>query len=68
MTARSVSVGLMLLGLAAAESRGLKPRPNADEYPSVKTQNGVTVAARVLTTDEVRSGFVTDLERRYAVM
>jgi hypothetical protein len=54
--------------LAAEDRRGLKPRPNAGEYPSVKTQNGVTIAARVLTGDEVRSGFVTDLERRYAVI
>jgi hypothetical protein len=57
------------VGLAAApDSRGLKPRPDPNEYPSVNEQKGVTLAARVLTTDEVRSGFVTDLDRRYAVI
>ena len=53
---------------AAPESRGLKPRPDASEYPSTKQHKDFTLAARVLTTDEVQSGFVTDLERRYAVV
>jgi hypothetical protein len=52
----------------AAESRGLKPRPTPGEYPSVKEHNGITIAARVLPSDEVRSGFATDLDRRYAVV
>jgi hypothetical protein len=70
---RQLSLALLVIAISAglasaAESRGLKPRPSPDEYPSVKTHEGVTVAARVLTSDEVRSGFVTDLERRYAVV
>jgi hypothetical protein len=69
IAARLAMVFAVVTWVAASEERrGLKPRPSADEYPSVKTQNGVTVGARVLTTDEVRSGFVTDLERRYAVV
>ena len=70
MNAQGVAIGVTLLAALAGaeESRGLKPRPDAQEYPNVKTHNGVTLAARVLTTDEVRSAFVTDLERRYAVV
>lgn len=70
MIAQRIAITLAVFAAITSgdEGRGVKPRASADDYPSVKVLNGVTVAARVLETDEVRSGFATDLERRYAVV
>jgi hypothetical protein len=68
MIRAGILLPLAVAAALAAESRGLKPRPTPGEYPSVKQHNGVTIAARVLPSDEVRSGFATDLDRRYAVV
>lgn len=54
--------------LFAQEAKGIKPRAAADEYPAVSRQQQVTLGAARLSTDEVRSTFVSDLNKGYLVL
>lgn len=54
---------LLALPLAAFATGpgGLKPRPAPGDYPAHETAGGVTIAAAVLTPEQVKSAFSTDL-------
>src|SRR4051794_1543319 len=46
---------------SAAPSRGLPARHSPSDYPASSSDKGVTVAADVMDSDQVRSSFATDL-------
>ncbi len=54
--------------LIAAPRQGLKPRASASGYPATATGASVTVGALLLSPDQVRSRFSTDLNRGYVVI
>jgi len=51
-----------------ADDRGLHPRPTPNDYPAHQTVDGVTIAAAVLTPEQVKKRFATDLNRGYLVV
>ncbi len=53
--------------LASNASTGLKPRPSPSDYPHHETAQSATVAATVLTPDQVKSTFSTDMTRYIVV-
>ena len=61
---------LLLLGAAAlaADSPGLKPKFEATDYPAHAAASGATLGARLLTPEQVRGAFSTDLNRGYVVI
>jgi hypothetical protein len=51
----------------ATDPRGVKPRPGPADYPAHENSNQLTLAAAVLSADQVKSLFATDL-REYTVI
>ena len=51
------------VGLLGSDPRGLRPRPAPADYPSHEAGGSVTVAAAVLTPDQVKGAFSTDLSQ-----
>lgn len=51
-----------------AGEHGIRPRPTPEDYPARKTANGMTLAAAVLTPEQVKKRFATDLNRAYVVV
>jgi hypothetical protein len=49
--------------LMAQGRQGIRPRPNASDYPAHEAIAGTTIAAVVLSPDEVRNLFATDLHK-----
>ena len=60
---------LVCCALAGALSAGdgVRPRPDASDYPSHETAHGVTIAAQALAPDRVKQLFATDLSRYIVV-
>jgi hypothetical protein len=59
----------MIAGLLVAGDRGIRPRPSGADYPAQKTIAGITLAAAVMSPDQVGRVFATDLNRgRYIVV
>src|SRR5262245_12466143 len=56
------------LALLAETQDGIPPRSSAADYPSHAEAEGVAVGAALLTADQVRHNFVSDLNRGYLVV
>lgn len=66
-----ISTVVSLVGALAviwAGEHGLRPRPTPDDYPARQTANGFTLAAAVLTPEQVKKRFATDLNHGYLVV
>jgi hypothetical protein len=57
-----LSVGFLVL-LAFAVPRGTVPRSSAGRYPVLAEDDGISMGARLLTPEEARKIFVSDLNR-----
>lgn len=64
---RPVALGLAWIGLAVAAPRGLPVRTSPADYAAHAEQSGAKMAAEVLSPDDVRNLFSTDL-RNYIVV
>ncbi|HTX38037.1 MAG TPA: hypothetical protein VME43_23570 [Bryobacteraceae bacterium] len=51
-----------------AGEHGIRPRPTPDDYPAREAVKGFTLAAAVLTPQEVKKRFATDLNHGYVVV
>ena len=51
-----------------AADTGIRPRGTPSEYPAYQTTSGITLAAAVLTPEQVHKRFATDLNRGYVVV
>jgi len=63
---RKIPLGLVLLAVAplvASGPRGTVPKPAANRYPSHAEKDSVSVGAALLTSDEVRKTFVSEVNR-----
>jgi hypothetical protein len=59
-----LAVALMcVVSLSAEAPRGTVPRATADRYPSHATQSGATIGVTLLTPDQVRKAFASDVNR-----
>src|SRR5262245_45250447 len=56
------------LTLLAETQDGIPPRRNAADYPAHAQMEGVAVGAALLTQEQVRHNFVSDLNRGYLVV
>jgi hypothetical protein len=70
----ALSIGVIAFAVAGwamavwADDRGIRPRPTPNDYPARQTIDGVTFAAAVLTPEQVKRRFATDLNRGYIVV
>ena len=53
----------LVASLALAGVRGTAPRSNAGRYPAHAERNGISIGARLLSQDEARKAFVSDVNR-----
>jgi hypothetical protein len=63
---RKILLGLLLLAAApviASGPRGTVPKAAANRYPSHAEKGGVSVGAALLTSDDVRKTFVSEVNR-----
>ncbi len=63
---RKIPLGLLWLAAApvvASGPRGTVPKASANRYPSHAEKDGVSVGAALLTSDEVRKTFVSEVNR-----
>ena len=63
---RKILLGLLLLAVApviASGPRGTVPKAAANRYPSHAEKGGVSVGAALLTSDDVRKTFVSEVNR-----
>jgi hypothetical protein len=49
--------------LMARDGHGIRPRPDAADYPAHETGSGLTVAAAAISAEQVKHMFATDLSR-----
>jgi hypothetical protein len=68
MRGRCLLVPVAAAALFAAGREGLKPRASAGEYAAHATAGSLTLGAVVLSQDEVRSRFSSELNRGYVVV
>jgi len=69
MSLRIGVIGAVVLAAALlAGEHGIRPRPSPDDYPARAGGKGFTLAAAVLTPQEVKKRFATDLNRGYVVV
>ena len=54
---------LLFVSAAIAGPRGTVPRPSAAQYPLHVQENGVSLGAKLLTREEARKAFVSDVNR-----
>ncbi len=57
-----------LAAVLSAGEHGIRPRPTPDDYPARETAKGFTLAAAVLTPEQVKKRFATDLNKAYIVV
>jgi hypothetical protein len=62
------TIAFSVLAAAVCAAQGVKPRPQATDYPVQTSQDGTAIGAALVPPAEVRSAFVTDLNRGYAVV
>lgn len=66
-----MKTAVLLLAAAvalSAQSRGLRPKAAATDYPAFAAQNGVQVAAEALDPEQAKRSFATDLSDNYIVV
>ena len=63
---RTLLLTCVLAGALVAGD-GVRPRPEASDYPGHESANGVTIAAQALSPDQVKHLFATDLSRYIVV-
>jgi hypothetical protein len=68
MSLRSVLTATFVTAVLVAGEHGIHPRPTPDDYPARETAKGFTLAAAVLTPEQVKKRFATDLNRGYIVV
>jgi hypothetical protein len=61
-------VPLLGITLLATAGDGIRPRGAASDYPAHQDENAATIAAAVLTQDQIRKIFGGDVGRRYMVV
>jgi hypothetical protein len=66
--ARLLPAAALAASLSAAEAPGIRPLATAAEYPAHVSQDGLTIGAALLTPDQVRKHFVSDIHRAYLVV
>ena len=54
---------LLFVSVALAGPKGTVPRASADQYPLHAQENGVSLGAKLLSRDEARKTFVSDVNR-----
>jgi hypothetical protein len=62
-----ISIAALAAAVWAGE-HGIRPRPTPDDYPARQTANGMTLAAAVLTPEQVKKRFAADLNHGYVVV
>jgi hypothetical protein len=55
-------------GIVAAQDPGIAPRPSASDFPAHSERANVSVGAALLTPEEIRHAFATDLAKNYMVV
>ncbi len=66
---RLLSAALAAAALTmAADNSGIHPRPSVSDYPASDAAGNVTIGAVVLSPEQVRNTFATDLNRSYIVI
>jgi hypothetical protein len=69
MTLRGGVISAVALAAAlSAGEHGIRPRPTPDDYPARETAKGFTLAAAVLTPEQVKKRFATELNKAYIVV
>lgn len=69
MSLRSGVISVIALAAAlTAGEHGIRPRPTPDDYPARQTVQGYTIAAAVLTPEQVKKRFAADLNKGYIVV
>jgi len=69
MSFRNLAVSAIVVTAAlVAGDHGIRPRPTPDDYPARVAGKGYTLAAAVLTPQEVKKQFATDLNKGYVVV
>jgi hypothetical protein len=65
---RTVISTIATVAALCAGEHGIRPRPTPDDYAAHETAKGFTLAAAVLSPQEVKKRFATDLNRGYVVV
>jgi hypothetical protein len=69
MSLRGVAISTVVAVAALwAGEHGIRPRPTPDDYPARQTAKGFTLAAAVLTPEQVKKRFAADLNHGYVVV
>lgn len=69
MTVRAACIwAVAAAATLCAGEHGIRPRPTPDDYPARQKADGFTLAAAVLTPDQAKKTFATDLNRGYIVV
>ncbi len=68
MSTRFAAILIAAGALFGAGGEGLKPRASASDYPASATGAAAAIGATLLTADEARSRFSTDVSRGYLVV
>jgi len=63
----AVVLNVVFIGIALAGD-GIRPRPQATDYPAHQDVSNATIAATVLTSDQIKKVFGADVGRRYLVV
>src|SRR5271169_2511825 len=64
----AISITVAISAMLWAGQNGIRPRPTPDDYPAREKATGFTLAAAVLTPEQVKKRFATDLNRGYLVV
>ncbi|MGA1996049.1 MAG: hypothetical protein ABSH45_09750 [Bryobacteraceae bacterium] len=56
-----ISTIVVVAATVWAGNQGIRPRPAPADYPARQTANGMTLAAAVLTPEQVKKRFSTNL-------
>jgi hypothetical protein len=62
------AVAALLVVAVVHAGDGIRPKAKADEYPAHQDITGATIAAMVLTSDQVKKTFGADVGRRFVVV
>ena len=69
MRAAAPAVFILFAALGAGEMRqGIKPRADMADYPARVERGGIAIGAALLSPDQVRHTFASDLNRGYVVV
>ncbi len=65
---RSLVLLSLTFNLIAGTSGGIQPRRSGADYPQYEAKNGITLGVALLTPEQVRGNFVSDLNRGFLVV